>query len=250
MKLSKSWYDVILLILLYLISSTDFYASWISYPEIVFFINFTLRLGFIIFANFFIKKNLMIFPPFKKNRWQTLLILPLFFITFSNLLVGLITNSPNRLFINPTALIQDTSLALLVAVAEELIFRVVLFTQFKKYNKVLPSIIYSSLVFALVHLVGINSVASIVPVLIQVGYTFFLGLGCVLIYYLTQNFIFPILFHFSFNFLNNILTETLFFLPRDWMFYTINIVVGIICLVYGIWLYRFSLKKGVTIHVT
>lgn len=250
MKLSKHWYDVILLILIYLITSTNFYVTWIDNFDIVFAINFILRTGFIVFAYYFIKKNLLTFPSFRKIRRENLLIIPLFLITCSNLLVGFITRTPVRSLDNKVIIIQDSLLTLLVAIAEELIFRVVLFTQFKKNNKVLPSFIYSSLVFALVHLVGINSIASIAPVFIQVGYTFFLGLGCVLIYYVTHNFMFPIIFHFSFNFLNKILTEALYLLPQDWKFYAINIVIGIICFVYGIWLYRNSLKKGVTNYVT
>ena len=87
--------------------------------------------------------------------------------------------------------------AILTATIEELLFRNILFEELNSTQKNCRAIIYSSLIFGSIHLLNINSLASIPFVLVQVLYTAFLGLILAVAYNNTNNLIIPILNDFD-----------------------------------------------------
>ena len=250
MKLSKSWDDIILLTLIYLLSSTNFFVNYITDQTLVFWLSLSLRAAFLVFAFFFIKKNALPWPMFSKLKWKHLLLLPIFIPMFSNLFVAIFTQLPPNSDVKLLPMIGESSLTLLAAISEELVFRVLIFTELLKRQKQLLAIVSSSLIFGLVHLVNISSLPSILPTLSQVGYTFFLGLGCALAYFVTKNFVIPVIFHFGFNLFNSVISGNLYAIPLNLTCYIINVLFIVVCGLYGIWLYQFLYKKGITPYVT
>lgn len=243
----KYIYDLLLLITLYLLISTNFYAEYIMFEWVSYVVKFTLHSGYLVLAFIFIHKNMLDRPLFKKLTRDTLLFIPFLIVTVSNFVFvlfarDLVVHEVSWLYV----LLDGIALNTLLVGAEELLFRALLLTFFLRKRSPLQSILYSSLIFGAVHLVNISSVATIIPALVQVIYTFFLGLLLATAYYFTENFIVPFTLHFVFNFFNDILFGALFSVEQGILFYTINSVIIVLSLTYGVWLYYYLMrKKGV-----
>ena len=138
----------------------------------------------------------------------------------------------------------------LIVLSEELVFRVVILSYLLTRTSNLKAIIYSSLIFALTHIVNLGALNQIGPVLIQMGYTFFVGLLCAFLYIFSLNIVLPLIFHFLFNLFNGTLSSALYPGITGPLFYTINISMIVIATLYGVWLYYFLTKKGVGTYVT
>ncbi len=88
---------------------------------------------------------------------------------------------------------------------EEITFRgLILPTVYRhfRFNKncIFLTVIVQSGLFAIVHLVNLFSGSSILPVLMQIGYSFLIGAMCGIAFIKTGNFYFTIVLHFIFNF--------------------------------------------------
>ena len=118
-----------------------------------------------------------------------------------------------------------------------------MFEEFLKHKSKLQSLIYSSLIFGSVHLLNISSLGSIPIILVQVGYTFFLGMILGIIYLSSKNILLPIIFHILFNFINDILVIELFPIKWDITFFLVNILVGIIVSLYSLLMFKKFLLK-------
>lgn len=129
-----------------------------------------------------------------------------------------------------------------VAMLEEIVFRGVIFNyynkKYKNYKQPLTAIIISSILFGLVHLLNIFH-SNLSLSLMQVGYSFLMGLLFAFIYAYTNNIILCGIVHFMYNFCN----ETLFLslMNNDWniVMYGATIINIIILLIYGIILYKY-----------
>ncbi|MGI6735035.1 MAG: CPBP family intramembrane glutamic endopeptidase [Bacilli bacterium] len=248
-KQRKEWLDIALLIVIYLISTIDVVSIFIDNTLFSFIGRVSLRTIFIIFALFFVKKTaLTIIKPLKFEK-EHLLLIPLFIVVFSNWIVVLVDKTQVLSNINTTLMIQGISLDFLSAFAEEVVFRLILISQFLKIKGKFQTILYSSLIFASSHLINISSLETIIPVLLQVGYTFFLGIGLAFMYVITQKFIWSFMFHFTFNVINGTVVRALFTAAKPIPFYTINVLVGILAVAYGIWLYKFFKTRGEKVDV-
>ncbi len=250
MNNNKTLSSIVLLIILYLLSTTNFFIQFISNELVGYLLMLTLRLIFIIFAIFYIKPNGLPQPFFQKLHVSELLLLPLILVAFSNLFVVLITHSPLNEPINGIAIWQGTIFDLFVVFAEELVFRAVLLVYLLKKYKPLVAIIVSSIIFGFVHLVNISSLASIFPVLVQCIYSVGIGLVCGLIYYVSKNFALPLFFHYCFNFFNGNLIPTVYKLPQTPLFYIINGVIALVAIAYGSGLFVYFNKKGENDYAT
>lgn len=246
----KAIYDVFLLIVIFLLTTANFYDQYVTNVYLLIIIKILLQIGFIAFTFYFVRKNKLFTPPFQKIKRKIFLFLPFIFMTVSNLIVIMIAKTPVQQVNVPILLIDGVLLNLLLVTNEELLFRVLLFSLFLERTTPAKSFIYSSLVFAGLHLINISSLASITPVLTQVVYTFFLGLLCSFAIYVTKNFVVPVVFHFAFNFFNHKLFSALFSYEVDVLFYTVNSIIGILALAYGICLYYYLQKKGNKIDVS
>lgn len=241
----KVWSDIIFLLVVYLLASTNFYTVYIHNDTLNFWIMLSLRLIFLIFGIYFIYKNTLPSLKFEEGRWSDVVFLPFFLLTMSNLFFIFIKSSLSINPINYLAILKGGVLDLFTAAAEELVFRVVILGQLLKQTTKFKALLYASIIFGVTHLVNISSLAMIVPVLIQVGYTFGIGLAAGFIYLETKNFFWPWTFHFLFNFLNNTLVKNLFVFSQGQLFYTINVLMALVSLIYGVILYRYiNIKKG------
>ena len=211
---------------------------------IAYLLNIILRIAFIIFAIFYIRKEKYQYDVFGKLKWRHLLLLPFIFVCFSNLFVCLIDKAPLR-EINLLSIFQDLLFYLLVAISEELVFRYILFNEIKANNSCFKAMLFSSLIFGGLHILNITSIASIPLSLLQVLYTFGLGMLLCLIYLYTENIVLTISFHFLFNFINDSLASSLFELNWGTNFYLINAIFAIIFVIYGIIIYIFKVKKEI-----
>lgn len=186
--------------------STDL-SRYLSYilPRLlasILFITLTILYGF---SHIFKRK-----PTLK----SLLFALPLLVIAINNFpFFSLITGDVN--FVSLDGYFSLYILAiLLVALLEEVVFRglvlsffVIKFSSNNVENKgkiknpyTLKVIFFSSLVFAVVHIVNLFGGASIGATLMQVGYSFLLGSALSLVMIKTQNIFVPVLIHFVYNF--------------------------------------------------
>ena len=240
----KYIYDLLLLITLYLLISTNFYDAYIMFEWLLYGVKFTLHFGYLVLAFIFMRKNMLDRPKFKKLNRHALLFIPFILVTISNFIFALFTRNLIVQEVDFLYLLVDgVLLNSLIVVAEELLFRALLLMFFLREKSPFKSILYSSLIFGAVHLVNISSVATILPAFVQVVYTFFLGLLVATAYYFTENFIIPFLIHFAFNFFNDKLFSALFRYEATWLFYTINSLVIILSLAYGVWVYYYLMRK-------
>lgn len=238
----KKIYSATLLICLFLFITSIPLERVISSSWVLFSIQIILRLGFFIFALYYIHKeelNTLSFHPLKSN---TLLIVPFLLLCFSNYFVALVQNSPKVSFSNEF-IIQSIFIYAFTALNEELIFRGVLFPLFKKSHTTFLSMLYSSLIFGAIHLLNINSLASIPYILIQVLYCFALGMLFSFLYMHTENILIPILFHFLFNVINDTWVSNHFDISWDIYFFLINIGLAFIFAIYGYLIFKNDMKK-------
>lgn len=131
-----------------------------------------------------------------------------------------------------------------VSLLEELFFRVLLFsfiTEKLKNNKhhYLLTIIITSVIFGLWHLVNLVTGAPIIATLMQVGYTFLIGCMLCVTFTVTKNIWFCILVHSVFDlggFIITMLGEGDF---QDMWFWILTITMMVIC---GVWILITTLK--------
>lgn len=245
-KQKNRYYSIMFLICIFLLSTSvaGFISLFIKNIIIIYFLEITFRTLFIIYAFYYIKKNELTKPNFGHLNNKLLLLLPFWIICFSNFAVAFYNNCPINNDISIITLIKEFILCLLISFSEELIFRVVLLDEIKNNvsNKIL-SMLYSSLIFGGIHLLNISSLSTILPCLVQSVYATVIGLISSLIYTYSKNFYLPFIFHFSFNFFNDSLVSILYNISWDLSFYIINIIIGIIILLYGFLIALYLNKK-------
>ena len=67
------------------------------------------------------------------------------------------------------------------------------------------SIIFSSLIFGAIHIVNLFAGSGIVPVILQLGYSFLIGSMCAVILLVTKNIWFSVVIHALFNFAGGVM---------------------------------------------
>lgn len=238
----KKIYSTALLICLFLFITSIPLERVISSSWVLFSIQIISRLGFFIFALYYIHKEELSTLSFKRLRINALLILPFLLLCFSNYFVALVQNSP-KISSSTEFMIQSISVYAFTALNEELVFRGVLFPLFKKKYSTFISMLYSSFIFGTIHLLNINSLASIPYILIQVLYCFALGMLFSFLYMHTENILIPILFHFLFNVINDTWVSNHFDISWNFYFFLINIGLAFIFAIYGYLIFKNDMKK-------
>ena len=196
----QRYLNIAILICIYLVISGIPFHYFIDNQIVIDIINIVLKIAFLVFAIYYINKYQLEKPKYEKVRIKHLLFIPFLVICISNLIACFIfkyQQTDNQ--IKVYQIIIDIFSCMLVAICEELCFRVVLHDEIRKNNNMLKSILLSSAIFGLAHLLNISSIGSIVPSLIQVVYSFGLGLILALVYSISNNYILPIIIHLLFN---------------------------------------------------
>lgn len=238
----KKIYSVLLLICLFLLITSIPLERVISSSWVLFSIQISLRLGFLIFAVYYIHKEEINFLTFHRLKSNIFLLFPFLLLCFSNYFVALLQNSP-RISVPFSLLLQSVILYAFTAINEEIVFRGVLFPLFKKRYSTFLSMLYSSLIFGAIHLLNISSIASIPYVLIQVLYCFGLGMLLSFLFAHTENILIPIFFHFLFNVINDTWVSNHFDISWDLTFFLINVGLALIFALYGYILLKKDEKK-------
>ena len=241
----REFYSVILLILIYLLFVSIPFSMFIKNETVVYILNISMRALFIPFFFIYVKKeNLLSLnkPEFKLVDFKYM---PFLLLTVSNLIVSLISKF-EMLEVSNIEIIKSLVLSAFIAFNEELVFRVVVCKELIVTQTRFKTILFSSIVFGLVHLLNINSLGSIPYVLLQVVYSFGIGLILSLIYTQSYNFVYIFMLHFLFDFLNGFLISDLFELEYNFVFFIVNISIGVMIGLYALLIYLKEEKKDAT----
>ena len=228
-----SWYNALIIIFVFLILTSLPFYLFVKDQLTLYLVHIAVRLIFLGVYIILIRRYNLPSPELQKLNKKSLLFIPFILICGSNGIVSLITKASFIGEINYTFFFLEMGLALLIAIIEELIFRVVLLNQFLMMTSKFKAMLFTSLIFGALHLFNINSIASILPTVVQSIYTFGLGMVFSLIYLDTKNVILPILLHFLFNFLNDYFFAEFFNYNWDLYFYLIS--AGIALVMAGYW---------------
>ena len=174
---------------------------------------------------------------------RIVLFVPLLLLCGSNLIFLGINKADIATSPDYSTLINSACFCLATALSEEIIFRGMACEVIKsKYNKPLTLLI-SAAVFGVVHFIA-GVFSSPLGALIQMGYTFYLGLVVGLTYLYGGSIYASVFIHFVFNFLNDSLFQILYEGNWNTTFYIVNISVGVVVAVYGLLLFFLFEKKN------
>lgn len=124
---------------------------------------------------------------------------------------------------------------------EEMLFRVfclsLFLNLFNDKNEII-SILLSSFLFSIMHCINFYG-NDYINVLIQLGYTFILGLILSIIKLsFKHSFYLVFIGHFLFNTINMELFTSLYLINYDALYFIISIIISILCLCYSIFIYK------------
>lgn len=240
-SLKKKYINIALIIAIVLLIENIPFSLFIKNIYIIELFRITLAIGSIIYYFYYIKKEALNKPILKRLGYKDLSLLPFLLLPFSNIIVAFISSfsikSPDI-----ALLVLEIGLELAIATVEELLFRSLLLTSLENDFNKFKALIYSSVIFGLMHLLNISSIESIIPSLIQVLYTTGLGLALGLIYLKSKNILLSISLHFLFNYFNNTIPSLLFSFEWNNIFYIVNSIFAIAFIAYGIIIY-FNYKE-------
>ena len=233
--------DTLIIILFYIgISAVPF--SWL-------FKNSTVILIFKIVAQILIcflvrlvlKKSPLKIKEKTANKENMVWFIPAFIICFSNFF-NLFVEGNTFAFSFSIDFLLQIFLSFCIAFNEEYIFRMLIIDNLDESEKPIVKVIISASIFGACHLTHFFS--SFNPVdLIIVVYTFAIGIVLGLIYVYTHSFWFCVLLHFLYNAINGDLASFIRYGSPDWIFYVINISVGLFVGLYLLSIYLFRLSK-------
>lgn len=239
----RKLYASLIILFVFLIAVSFPFPLFIKDGYIASLCTMGLKIIFIVFAFIYMHKEDLNPVKFNKPKVTHLLFLPFLLAAASNIIYCLIDRSNLVSSINYIYLLKQLPLVIVTVVAEELVFRVVLLGYFEGIYNRITAILIASAIFGSIHLFNINSLASIPYCLIQALYTFGLGLVLSIMYSYGKNFIYIVIFHFLFNFINNELATSLFIYDWNLMFYIVNASIAILLVIYGYFCYRILDKK-------
>ena len=202
-------------------------------------------LGFCIYE--YIKdKNKVI----KHSNIKNLLIsLPLLIGGLSNILYGLFFKENIVINFQISTFITELLVLIISVIIEEFLFRIILIDYLQniikaKYKNILV-ILISSFAFSLMHAINFFG-NSPINVLIQMGYTFILGIVLSILTISIDGLILPIIGHFIFNFFNTALFNILFDFEINWKYILFSCGIGVFCLAYSLVIYYLKTRRGNT----
>ena len=184
------------------------------------------------------------------NYRNAIFFIPFLLACFSNLIAMKIEGVEYVVYYEPVLLSLVIVSTILTAINEEILFRFYIQGSLV-YSSTLKRVLVSAAIFALFHLltlVQVRSVYYLVRVLVQVVYTFGLGIILGLMYEYTYSLPLCMGFHFAFNFVNQVvITNMLLFksgTEYTLSFYLTAVVIGAILVAYGVCIYLFRFRKN------
>ena len=166
----------------------------------------TRAIGGIVFLTILVYLGYKVFDPFKKPFWRGILVcLPAFAVAINNFPIQPVASGSASITASPWRIAIFAAECLMVAVFEETCFRGVVLLGFLNKRRYTASgrllaIIFSSAVFAAVHLVNVFFNASLPAVIFQIGYSFLIGAMCAVVLMKTSNIWVCVLLHAIYNF--------------------------------------------------
>lgn len=164
------------------------------------------------------------------NIRNLLLCIPFFIVSFSNLIATSIDGEFLGPIVTPMVMAFTTILTFISAVTEEIVFRLFIHNALYRTSS-LKRILASAGIFALMHLlrmVNVSSVDALVSVLLQVVYTFGLGILLGIMYEYSHSLSGCVLLHFVFNFCNETLVVYLNARTSDISYYLTALVLTVV----------------------
>ncbi len=169
----------------------------------------TRTIGAVVFLTLLLTEGYRILHPARGFRpfgafW--LFFLPPLAVALNNLpIIGLLSGEASVLHTAPSDWIWYAAMCLSIGLFEEFAFRGVILLMFaEKRHKtragLFMSIILTSAVFGLVHLVNLAMGAGILGVIRQIGYSFLIGAMCAVVLFKTRNIWLCVLLHATFDF--------------------------------------------------
>lgn len=182
------------------------------------------------------------------NLRNLLFCIPFILASCSNLLSALIDGGKLAVTVDPLFFVLASIHTLLVCINEEIIFRFFVQNSLIGANS-FKRIFASAAIFSLMHLlnlVNVSTVNSLVNVLIQVVYTFGLGILLGIIMEYSYSLIGCIILHFSFNFLNTNVYIYLGFYSSTLSYFLTAAVIALLLAAYIFVMYKVYFKKMTT----
>lgn len=179
-----------------------------------------------------------------KGQWpKALLFVPFLALVSSNFVGGSIEGASFGLTIPVGVLVIQSFSTLFLAFLEEVIFRFLLFTYLSQKMKKWAALLLSSAIFGLLHFINLLGGADIVSTLQQVGYSFFNGLVCGLMWGYGGGMVLPIVYHALFNFFQGDLFRAYYQGNQGTPWLVTNLVFGAVFAVYGVALFLLLREK-------
>lgn len=125
------------------------------------------------------------------------------------------------------------------------VFMLMLEKRHKTRADVFFSVVFSSLVFGAIHIVNLLAGAGIVPVVLQLGYSFLIGAMCAIALLITRSIWVPVILHSLFNFAGGVIPSFL----EGFKIWTkgeviLTVIVSVIVAAYVVFLFfKYDLKK-------
>lgn len=181
------------------------------------------------------------------NYRRALLFIPFLLACFSNLIAAGVAQQTFHYSGDNSFVVVITINVLLGAILEEFLFRFIIHNSLVGASSI-KRIFGGAAIFALFHLlnlVDVSNVNQLYAVLLQVVYTFGLGIMLGFIYEYSYSLPICIGFHFCFNFFNSVLVMNMFGLviPNNYFIITAVVVAGVIA-IYLPLIYFLVLRKN------
>ena len=166
----------------------------------------TRAIGGVVFLTILVYLGYKVLDPFKKPFLRGILVcLPAFAVSINNFPIQPVASGLARITASPWRIALFALECFMVAFFEETCFRGVVFLGFLNKRRYTASgrflaIIFSSAVFAAVHLVNVFFSASLPAVILQIGYSFLIGAMCAVVLMKTSNLWLCVLIHAIYNF--------------------------------------------------
>ena len=239
-----SFYDLLIYALLFVFViafPVDLIPVSFLYQQVI---RIGLRLLLLIYFAYIIYKNrIKIFGI--ANKLNLLFCVPFVAVAFSNLIAASIDGGfiPNTYSDSLFAVnIVSTFIQVII---EEIVFRLFIHNSLVNTSSI-KRIFGGAAIFALCHLLNIINVRTLdalVTVLVQVVYTFGLGILLGFLYEYSHSLLGAIGLHFAFNFFNTVLYENLGGHASTLAFYITAVVIGVVVGIYTFLIYQFKFRK-------
>ncbi|UXU57352.1 CPBP family intramembrane metalloprotease [Staphylococcus agnetis] len=173
-------------------------------------------------------KNALTLPQSTQPSYYFLIpLIPIFIITIATLYIN---------FALSIAYLLPIIDAILIAVAEEGMFRGILLSGLARYIKPIYAVFISAFLFMSLHFLNVLAGLSIVGVVNQLVTTFLMGLFLGALYIYTRRLLYPILFHFAWDYI--ILTKGINQIAFAPILLIITIILCMIMMVWILWKIR------------